>query len=61
MLGHLSRMSAGGRANLLRILRVGDRVSSFWGSPGDPRCHGTRLQMHALSNLAPAVPLTRNK
>ena len=33
----------------------------FWGSPGDPRCHGTRLQMHALSNLAPAVPLTRNK
>lgn len=23
-----------------------------------PRCHGTRLQMHALSNLAPAVPLS---
>lgn len=30
----------------------------FWASYGDPRCHGTRLQMSAFPNLAPAVPLT---
>lgn len=32
----------------------------LWAVRATPRCHGTRLQMHALSNLAPAVPLTRN-
>lgn len=31
----------------------------FWAVRATPRCHGARLQMHALSNLAPAVPLTR--
>ena len=25
----------------------------FWAVRATPRCHGTRLQMHALSNLAP--------
>lgn len=30
----------------------------FWAVRATPRCHGTRLQMGAFPNLAPAVPLT---
>lgn len=54
MLGHLSRMSA----RRMEQIHDGSFVwviifLPFWAVRVTPRCHGARLQMHALSNLAP--------